>query len=189
MYKDKHTFGTESLTSPPKVVTSFTNHPLWNSHLIQDAKRLWSLDDRLKCEPGASKGRLALLETILLCSCCRNVELLASALTLDETRWFFWNATWLSSQAIRTTLDIQVGAVVKELADVGLREEGEPVALRVGLAFLKTSKLVGGEARWEVIAVCAFASLKATVFYSKAVTYDVPENKIKMLWNEFTLKS
>ncbi len=35
-----------------------------NSHLIQDAKRLRSLDDRVEGKPGASKGRLALLETI-----------------------------------------------------------------------------------------------------------------------------
>jgi len=69
------------------------------------------------------------------------VKLLATAFTLDETCWFFWNAIRLSSQAIRASLDIQVGAVVKELTDVGLREEGEPVAVRVGLAFLKTSKL------------------------------------------------
>jgi hypothetical protein len=104
------------------------------------------------------------------------VKLIAPALTLDETGWFIHNATRLSCQAVRATLGIQVGAVVKELADVGLGEEGEPVALGVGLAFLKASKFVGGEAGREMIAVCALASLKASFFASKTVTYIMLQN-------------
>ncbi len=65
---------------------------------------------------------------------------------------------------------------MKELADVGLGEEGEPVALGVGLAFLKASKFVGGEAGREMIAVCALASLKASFFASKTVTYIMLQN-------------
>jgi hypothetical protein len=82
------------------------------------------------------------LKTLFSCGCRCDTFNNSLAFAVDKADWFIWSALSLAGQAIKAVLGVQCPAVFKEFAVVSIREEGQPLAIRVRLANLEASEFI-----------------------------------------------
>jgi hypothetical protein len=130
--------------------------------MVQDACWLWR-SGRVKGEPFAAKSVLAILETFLSWTWDRKMNHTSLALSSNVTGWLFWNTFSLTTEAIRTLVDINKGAVVEKLAKADWLRKSEPIAELKVVAIFQASIFISYKVRWEMEAFDAFSLLK-TIF-------------------------